>query len=553
MADTSEDKGNNIAILISEANYSDKEDQKELKLEDVTPKLTKWWFQYPHLLKLNMFLGCALFGMVTQGYDGSMMGNLQTLPSWSSYFDHPSGEKLSTMTNGVVFGALAATPFMMLVGDRIKRKHMLTIGIVVSIIGAGLQAGAVNYGMFLASRIVLGLGAAATQVAAAPLLAETAFPSQRPAMTSMLQASYPVGAFLAALFTWGPYMSDMKYDDWSWRLPSLLQAVFPLFQLALVIFCPESPRWLIANNKEDEAFEVLTKYHAGGDRNSELVKFEMAEIKAAIAKEQIGKKVSWFTWFKTKANMHRLFITIALPSMIQLCGSSLVSYYFSIVLENIGYTEPVDKLKINIGLTVYGGVWGVLSAMYSGNIRRRVLMLGSLSLMCLTFIIWIILAAINDQTNFENKSLGRGIVAIIYFFFGFYHMLSPIGNTYVMEIVPYTLRGKAAIVYSLSTQTWVLFNNYVNNLGMDSISWRYYIVFCVWLFVHGCVIFFLFPETKGLGLEEIAQIFGEDISDMTLEADNAFFEPDKHQSKLQVDHVENIENIPSQKSNIRQQ
>lgn len=553
MKDARDDKSNNIAILVSSDNYADVELQKELRLEDVTPKLTKWFFQYPHLLKLNIFLGCALFGMVTQGYDGTLMGNLQTIPTWNSYFDDPSGERLSTLSNGVIFGTIATTPFLVIAGDRIRRKHMLLIGIIFSIVGAGLQAGSINYGMFLASRVVLGLGAGATQVSSAPLLAETAYPSQRPAITSMMQASYPTGAFLAALFVYAGFVSDLKYNDWSWRMPSVLQAACPIIQLVLVFFCPESPRWLIAHNKEDEAFEVLTKYHAGGDRNSELVKFEMAEIKAAIAKEQSGRKVSWATWFKTKANLHRLFITIALPSIIQLCGSSLVSYYFSIVLENIGYTKPVEKLKINIGYTVFGGVFGVVAALYSGNIKRRVLMLGSLGLMLITFIIWTILSAINEQTNRENESLGRGIVAVMYFHSGFYHMLSPIGNTYVMEVVPYTLRGKAAIVYSLSTQTWVLFNNYVNNLGMDSISWRYYIVFCVWLFLHMVVIYIFFPETNGLGLEEIAQIFGEDISDMTIEADNAIIEPGEYELKIKLDHMEKIENIPSQKSNIRQQ
>lgn len=50
---------------------------------------------------------------------------------------------------------------------------------------------------------------------------------------------------------------------------------------------------------------------------------------------------------------------------------------------------------------------------------------------------------------------------------------------------------------------------------------RYYIVFCVWLFLYMVVIYFFFPETKGLGLEEIAQVFGKDITDMKLAADNA--------------------------------
>ncbi|CAR65604.1 DEHA2D00440p [Debaryomyces hansenii CBS767] len=548
MTDARDDKSNNVAISVG-GDYSDAECQRELKLEDVTPKLTKWFFQYPHLLKLNIFLGCALFGMVTQGYDGTLMGNLQTIPTWNSYFNNPSGERLSTLSNGQVFGSIASVPFLVIVGDRIGRKHMLLIGVILSIVGAGIQAGAVNYGMFLTSRIVLGLGSGATQVSSAPLLAETAYPSQRPAITSMMQASFPAGAFLAALFVYAGFESDLKYNDWSWRMPSVLQGACPIIQLVLVFFCPESPRWLIAHNKEDEAFEVLTKYHAGGDRNSELVKFEMAEIKAAIANEQSGRKVSWLTWFQTKANFHRLFLTIALPTIIQLCGSSLVSYYFSIVLEGIGYTNPVEKLKINIGYTVFGGVFGVVAALYSGNVKRRILMLGSLGLMLITFVIWTILSAVNEQTNQENKSLGRGIVAVMYFHSGFYHMLSPIGNTYVMEVVPYTLRGKAALVYSLSSQAWVLFNNYVNNLGLDSISWRYYIVFCVWLFVHMVVIYFFFPETKGLGLEEMAQIFGEDITDLTMDADNAIIEPREHDLKSQVDHIESVS--PQNSANVK--
>ncbi|KRZ98535.1 uncharacterized protein AC631_05705 [Debaryomyces fabryi] len=136
-------------------------------------------------------------------------------------------------------------------------------------------------------------------------------------------------------------------------------------------------------------------------------------------------------------------------------------------------------------------------------------MLGSLGLMLVTFVIWTILSAINEQTHHENKSLGRGIVAVMYFHSGFYHMLSPIGNTYIMEVVPYTLRGKAALVYSVSSQAWVLFNNYVNNLGLDSISWKYYIVFCVFLFLHMVVIYFFFPETKGLGLKKLPRYLGK--------------------------------------------
>lgn len=494
---------------------------ENLKLEDVTPKLTKMWFRYPHLLKLNIYLLSAIFACITYGYDGSMMGNLQTLPSWSEYFNNPSGEVLSTISNGVAIGALGAIPFTGFINDNLGRKVIIIVGTSLTIIGSGIQAGAINYGMFFAARIILGFGVCLSTAGAGPLLTETAYPSQRPAMTSFLYASFLVGSFLAALFTWGPYISSMKYNNWSWRLPSLLQALFPTIELILAILGPESPRWLIANGKSEEAFEVLTKYHAGGDKESPLVKFEMAEISAAIDREKLGKQFTWNVWFQTKANMHRLFLSLVVPSMQQLCGSSLTAYYFPIVFNNIGITEPVEKLKINLGLTIYGLVWSLTFASICGKLKRRKLFMTSYLLMCLMFIIWIILSAINEQKDFKNKAIGRAIIAIIYFHFGFYHMSSPIGTTYVMEIVPYALRSKASTLYQMCTNGWILFNNYVNNLGMDAIQWRYYIVFCVWLSIQAMIIYFFFPETFGLGLEEMAQVFGEDISDMQYAADKA--------------------------------
>lgn len=102
------------------------------------------------------------------------------------------------------------------------------------------------------------------------------------------------------------------------------------------------------------------------------------------------------------------------------------------------------------------------------------------------------LICVNEQMDFKNKAIGRAIIAIVYFHFGFYHMSSPIGTTYVMEIVPYALRSKASTLYQMCTNGWILFNNYVNNLGMDAIQWRYYIVFCVWLVIQATIVCFFF-------------------------------------------------------------
>jgi hypothetical protein len=73
--------------------------------------------------------------------------------------------------------------------------------------------------------------------------------------------------------------------------------------MALVFFIPESPRYLMANGKEDQAFDFLVKYHGNGDRDAPLVRLEMAEWREQIS--QTGADKKWWDcesdrlWFST--------------------------------------------------------------------------------------------------------------------------------------------------------------------------------------------------------------------------------------------------------------
>ena len=87
-------------------------------------------------------------------------------------------------------------------------------------------------------------------------------------------------------------------SNWAWRLPSLLQAAPSFVQLILVVWLPESPRWLMSQGKDEKALNILAKYHANGDRDDPLVRFEFAEMKATIAQgEQKGR---WSDLFATR-------------------------------------------------------------------------------------------------------------------------------------------------------------------------------------------------------------------------------------------------------------
>jgi hypothetical protein len=88
-------------------------------------------------------------------------------------------------------------------------------------------------------------------------------------------------------------------NNWSWKIPSLLQALVSIFQVIFVYFLPESPRWLVANGRSAEATKVLSKHHSGTEEPTELVRLQMAEITSAINFERSLESVSYLQFFRT--------------------------------------------------------------------------------------------------------------------------------------------------------------------------------------------------------------------------------------------------------------
>jgi hypothetical protein len=77
----------------------------------------------------------------------------------------------------------------------------------------------------------------------------------------------------------------------------------------------------------------------------------------------------------------------------------------------------------------------------------------------------------------------------------------------MVEIFPYQQRAKGIAVEQLTVRFAVFFNTYVNPVALDSIGWKYYIVYCVWILVEILTVYFLFPETHNRTLEELSFMF----------------------------------------------
>lgn len=317
---------------------------------------------------------------------------------------------------------------------------------------------------------------------------------------------------MAAWSTFGTFQME---NSWSWRIPSVLQGLPSIFQLAGVYFIPESPRWLIANGRRSEARRDLNRYHAGIESDSEsspLVEHELAEIETAIELEKQQNTKSYLDFFSTKGNRRRLVIIILIGLMGQWAGNGLLAYLV-IVLEGIGIKSAYTQNLINGSLQLYNYATAIIGSLIIMRFRRRTLMLSGCAFMILTFTLWTILSSLNEQRNYDSN-LGIGVVVMIFIYFIGYNVgWGPIFSAYVMEVLPFTLRAKGYMIMQIATYGAGLFNGFANPIALEAIQWKYYIVYCILLCVWFAAIFFLFPETSGLTLEEVSEVFDKvDIS-----------------------------------------
>lgn len=512
---------------------SDIPDDNGHNLKHFLPDYGKSWIKVPHLLRLNLLMLIVSLTSTNTGYDGSLLNAFQSIPDWMDAMGNPSGAVLGAMNNGVVFGCVLGFFVASQISDKLGRRHAIAVGNVIMIIGTIVQScagtwlrvrteestnvGQGAFAMFLVARIIIGIGNTIATIASPPLVSELSYPTHRQTVTAFYNSNWYLGAIIAA---WVSYGTRNVGSNWSWRVPTILQGLFPIIQAILIYLVPESPRFLISKGRNEEAREVLLKHHAGGNEEvgGALVDFEMSEIELAIEQEKIANKSSYLDFFKTPGNRKRLFLLSFIGIIMQLSGNGLVSYYLNKVLNSIGISSTSQQLVFNGGLMIYNyGISLVINLLVFQAVRRRAVFISSIGLMLLFYVIWTVLSAINQQRNFEDKALGKGVMAMIFLYYLAYNLgLNGLPYLYLTEILPFTIRAKGINLCYCIQQIVMIYNGFVNSIAMDAIEWKYYIVYCCILAVELVLAFLTIVETSGRTLEEVAEVFGEGVNEVDI-------------------------------------
>lgn len=125
--------------------------------------------------------------------------------------------------------------------------------------------------------------------------------------------------------------------------------------------------------------------------------------------------------------------------------------------------------------------------------------------MAIVFACWTGASASFAKTG--NQQAAGAVVGLIFLYYGCYNLMHPLTYIYVPEIFPYISRSKGIAVTQFFSRASGAFNTFVNPIGLANLGWKYYIVYIVWLCIESTTAFFLFPETKGPMLEELAIVF----------------------------------------------
>jgi MFS transporter, SP family, major inositol transporter len=450
----------------------------------------------PHSRRLGLVAVIATFGGLLFGYDtGVINGALEPMSKQLSLTPFQVGVVAAILLLGAAVGAAVGGKL----SDALGRRRMILMLAVIFFVGTMGCVLSPNYEVLAFFRFVLGLAVGGASVTVPVYLAEISPYERRGSLVTRNEFMIVFGQFLAFVINaiifqiWGELPGVWRY--------MLLVAALPAIALFVgMLRMPESPRWLVHKERDQDALEVLKQV-----RSPERAEAELAEVHH-LAEEEEQEQMGGLADLAVPWIRRLLIIGIGLAIVQQLTGINSIMYYGTRLLGEAGFSaNAAIILNILNGVASVSGITVALLVMNRIN-RRTMLLFGYFGIMTAHLLIG--LSSLLLAPGFFRAYMI--LLFVILFVFIMQGTAGPLVWLMLSEIFPLEMRGFAIgisvlILWITNFFVGLFFPSVVAAFGISAT----FFIFAVIGALSLVFIWTMVPETRGRTLEQLEEQFRE--------------------------------------------
>jgi MFS transporter, SP family, arabinose:H+ symporter len=420
-------------------------------------------------------LGGLLFGFDTAVISGTTHGLTDQY--------HLTPDSLGITVASALVGTLIGAALAAFPGDRYGRRDSLRVMAVLYFVSALGCAFAWNWPALVLFRFIGGLGIGGSSVLGPMYIAEISPASWRGRLVGFFQFNIVFGILVAYLSNYLFGLGGLGTAEWRWELG--VSAVPAFFFFLMLFGIPRSPRWLAEMGRVDESRRVLQLI---GEENYEQ---RLREIVDSVVQAKSGGKEALFQ----KRYTFPVFLAISIGAFNQLSGINAILYYLNDIFARAGFGKVSGNLQaVAIGATNL--IFTMLAMSVIDKVGRKTLLLiGSVgTAVCLAGV----------STIFSMHRHEDMLVWLLIGYIAFFAVSQgAVIWVYISEVFPNVVRAKGQ---GLGSSTHWVMNALISGIfpHMAARSGAYpFIFFCVMMIAQFFVVLLVYPETKGITLEDM--------------------------------------------------
>lgn len=385
-----------------------------------------------------------------------MIGPVTTMSSFKSTFGELTPSLHGTVVSSVLLTGAIAAMVAGILADRHGRTRIIAIGSFIYGIGTAVECGSTLLGVFILGRLIQGVGEGLFISACYVQVSEISPTRVRGIMTSIPQVGVSFGLVIGYFVCYGT--SRIEDSSLSWRLPLALASFFGFAFSATTLLIPNSPRWLLAQGRVDEARTIIAQLGLGEDEQRELLEQSSSGLEHPPDLSFAASLKATFADFREAFSAPfrgRTAFGCFIMGMQQFSGIDGVLYYAPILFAQAGLSSEqasflasgvsaLVMLVVVVPATLLADHWG----------RRTSSLLGG---SLITFLMLLMGSLYAAGEVHADSGAGRWVVIVCIYLFAvvFVGTWAISFRTFLVESMPRKTRSSASSL--AQSANWVCF------------------------------------------------------------------------------------------------